>query len=563
MGRATFGRLVKAGRPTLPDIVFWMKIGLSLLLCAAGAWSQNPDLVVYGGTAGGAITAISGARQGLKVTLLEPGRHIGGMVSGGLSRTDVGKREVIGGYALEFYWRAGTAYHMAQHLQDIAWLPEPHVAEAIFRQMLQDAGVAVVFNSRLREKDGVRKSGARIQSITMENGATYSARVFADCTYEGDLMAQAGVTFTWGREGSAQYGESLAGVRDETPLHQFRVDIRARGADGRLLPEISPDPPGAPGTADRKVQAYNFRMILSHDPANQVPYPKPAAYDAGRFELLARYLEAITAKQGRAPRFGEVASVIAIPNQKADVNNNGAFSTDYIGKSWDYPNASYARRVEIWKDHEEYTKGFFWFLGHDPRVPAPLRQEANEWGLARDEFTDNAHWPYQLYIREARRMVGEYVMSQKDIQTELTKPDPIGMGSYNSDSHNVERIVNPDGFVRNEGDMQVAVTPYQIPYRILVPKKAEMENLLVPVCFSATHVAYSTLRMEPQYMIIGQAAGVAAAMAIRHNIAVQDIDAAALTRTLVEHGAILAYQENRQAAIVARFKGRWPPSAAK
>jgi hypothetical protein len=544
------------------DIVIGMKVLLPLLLCVIAS-AQTSGLVVYGGTAGGAMTAISAARQGLKVTLLEPGRHIGGMVTGGLSRTDVGRREVIGGDALEFYWRAGTAYNMSQHLQDIAWLPEPHVAEQIFGQMLQDAGVTVLLNHRLREKNGVHKSGTRIESITMENGDTFTARVFADCTYEGDLMAQAGVTFTWGREGSAQYGESLAGVRDETPKHQFLVDISSKGTNGRLLPEITGEPAGEPGAADRKVQAYNFRMILSHDPANQIPYPKPVAYDEARFELFARYFDALAKKQGHTPHLGDVLSISPIPNQKADINNNGPVSTDYIGKSWDYPNATYARRAEIWKDHEEYTKAYLWFLAHDPRVPASLQKEANEWGLAKDEFADNDHWPYQFYIREARRMVGEYVMSQKDIQTELTKPDPIGMGSYNSDSHNVQRIVNKDGFVRNEGDMQVAVKPYQIPYRVLLPKKAEVQNLLVPVCFSATHVAYSTLRMEPQYMILGQAAGVAAAMAVRGNIAVQDVDMAQLTRTLAAHGAIMEYQENAQAAVVARMKNRWPPAAPR
>jgi hypothetical protein len=519
--------------------------------------------VVYGGTAGGAITAVSGARMGLKTVLLEPRRHIGGMVSGGLSRTDVGKREVIGGYALEFYWRAGNAYDMAQHLQEIAWLPEPKVAESIFRAMLQQAGVTVLFVQRLREKDGVRKLAGRIQSITMENGAQYTGKVFADCTYEGDLMAQAGVTYTWGRESTAQYGESLAGVRGETPKHQFLVDISPYDANHKLLPEISGEPAGEAGAADRKVQAYNFRMILSHDPANQVAYPKPAKYDAGRFELFARLLDAMQKKQGRPARLGEVLSVIAIPNHKADINNNGAFSTDYIGTSWEYPEAGYARRAEIWRDHEEYTKQLFWFLAHDSRVAPALQKEANEWGLARDEFLDNDHFPNQLYIREARRMVGEYVMAQKDIQTELTKPDAIGMGSYNSDSHNVQRVVNPQGFVRNEGDMQVAVQPYQIPYRVLLPKKAEAQNLLVPVCFSATHVAYSTLRMEPQYMILGQAAGVAAAMAIRDSLAVQDIDTAALTHTLVEHGAILEYVPTAQATLVSRFRGRWPPAAPK
>jgi hypothetical protein len=537
------------------------KIAL-LLCCAAAAQAQTYDLVVYGGTAGGAITAISGARMGLKTALLEPRRHIGGMVSGGLSRTDVGKREVIGGYALEFYWRAGIAYDMAQHLQEIAWLPEPRVAESIFRGMLQKAGVTVVFNQRLREKNGVTKSGGRIQSIAMESGEQYTAKIFADCTYEGDLMAQAGVTYTWGRESSAQYGESLAGVRGETPKHQFLVDISPYDSNHRLLPEISSEPPGEAGAADRKVQAYNFRMILSHDPANQVAYPKPAKFDAARFDLFARLLDAMQKKQGRPARMGEVLSVIAIPNHKADINNNGAFSTDYIGKSWEYPEANYARRAEIWRDHEEYTKELFWFLAHDQRVPPALQEEVNEWGLAKDEFLDNDHFPNQLYIREARRMVGEYVMAQKDIQTELAKPDAIGMGSYNSDSHNIQRVVNRQGFVRNEGDMQVAVQPYQIPYRVLLPKKNEVQNLLVPVCFSATHVAYSTLRMEPQYMILGQAAGVAAAMAVRSAVPVQDVDTKALMRTLVEHGAILE-APTVQSTLVSRFRGSWPPAAPK
>jgi hypothetical protein len=536
---------------------------LALTFTPVACCQNSYDLVVYGGTAAGAITAVSGARMGLKVALLEPRQHIGGMVSGGLSRTDVGRREVIGGYALEFYWRAGNAYNMAQHLQDIAWLPEPHVAETIFRDMLRQAGVTVLFNRRLREKDGVHKSGPRVESIAMENGEQYAAPIFADCTYEGDLMAQAGVGFTWGRESSTQYGESLAGVRGETPKHQFLVDLLPRDANGKLLPEISAEPAGEPGAADRKVQAYNFRMILSHDPANQVAYPKPGAYDPARFELLARMLAAMQKKQGRSPKLGEVISISPIPNHKADMNNNGPFSTDYIGHSWDYPNGDYARRDQIWRDHEEYTKGFFWFLAHDPRVPPELQKEASEWGLAKDEFTDNDNFPNQLYIREARRLIGEYVMVQKDIQTDLAKPDPIGMGSYNSDSHNVQRVINSDGFVRNEGDMQVPVQPYQIPYRVLTPKRGEAQNLLVPVCFSASHVAYSTLRMEPQYMILGQAAGVAAFLAIRRNVAVQDIDTALLTRTLVDHGAIIEYKTHPQAALVGRFRGKWPPPPPK
>jgi hypothetical protein len=258
-------------------------------------------------------------------------------------------------------------------------------------------------------------------------------------------------------------------------------------------------------------------------------------------------------KLGRPQKMGEVLSIGPIPNQKADINNQGPVSTDYIGKSWDYPNASYQRREEIWRDHEEYTQGYLYFLAHDPRVPGSLQKEVNEWGLAKDEFTDNQNFPHQLYIREARRMVGEYVMTQKDIQTDLTKPDPIGMGSYNSDSHNVQRVVNRDGFLRNEGDMQVPVKPYQIPYRMLVPRKSEAQNLLVPVCFSASHVAYSTLRMEPQYMMVGQAAGVAAALAIQTGHAVQDIDTKELTRIILRQGAIIEYVASSQAAQIGLF----------
>lgn len=526
-----------------------MKPCALLFLCAAALAAQTKsfDLVVYGGTAGGVMTAVSGARSGLSVALLEPTRHIGGMVSSGLSHTDVGKREVIGGDALEFYWRAGKRYGLPQYLQDFAWYVEPKVAESIFHDMLREAGVTLLLERRLREQDGVKKQGPAIQSLAMENGEVYAGKIFADCTYEGDLMAQSAVSFTWGRESSARYGESLAGVRSETPKHQFLADISPYGADHKLLPEISGDPGGAPGAADRKVQAYNFRLILSRDPANQRAYPKPDHYDAARFELLARLLASAPLK------FGDVTSIGPIPNQKADFNNNGPFSTDYIGRSWEYPNASYRRRAEIWRDHEEYTLGFFWFLAHDPRVPAALQKEANQWGLAADEFSDNHNFPYQLYIREARRMIGEYVMTQRDIQTDLAKPDAIGMGSYNSDSHNVQRIVNAAGFVRNEGDMQVPVQPYQIPYRILLPKRAEASNLLVPVCFSATHVSYSTLRMEPQYMILGQAAGVAAAMAIAKSIAVQDVDTAALRKTLVSQGAILEYVPSTQTPLIHLF----------
>jgi FAD dependent oxidoreductase len=516
-----------------------------LLFVAAAMLSAAPgdyDLVAYGGTAGGVMTVVSAAREGLHVLLLEPGRHLGGMVTGGLSRTDFGKKQVIGGYALEFYWRVGMKYGVGRFANEVAWYYEPHVGEQVLREMLNEAKVEVRFDERLREKNGVTKNGTTVTSITTDHG-TYRGRAFADCTYEGDLMAQAGISYTWGRESSAQYHESLAGVRERTPFHQFLVPVSASDTNGKLLPEIAVGPKGAPGSADKKMQAYNFRMILSDDPANQVPFPKPLGYDPHRYELLARLLKATVQKNGSGPVMQQVVLIAPIPNHKADINNQGAFSTDYIGGSWDYPEASYAKRAQIWQAHVDYTKGFFYFLAHDPRVPKSLQDEISHWGLAKDEFQDTGNWPNQLYIREARRMVGDFVMTQKDVQTDLTKPDPIGMGSYNSDSHNVQRFVTPEGDAENEGDMQVSVKPYQIPYRVMVPKRAEATNVLVPVCFSASHVAYSSLRMEPQYMIIGQAAGVAATMALRDSKAVQDIDTHQLTERLQQQSAVMEYRE--------------------
>jgi hypothetical protein len=532
-----------------------------LLAAAAASFAAAPpyDVVVYGATAGGVVTAVSAAREGLNVVLLEPGKHVGGMVTGGLSLTDIGKSEVIGGTSLEFYARVADEYKTTTEGKPFAWYCEPHVCEKILQDMLREAGVKVLYDRRLREKDGVRKQGARITAITMENGETWQGRIFADASYEGDLMAQAKVSYTWGREGVSQYGESLAGVAEHTPLHQFLVRVSAFDENGRLLPEISSAPKGATGAADRKVQTYNFRMCFSSDPANQVAYPEPPNYDPKRYELLARLIEATTKEHGRPPRFGELASIDPTVKHKADINNRGAFSTDYIGKNWDYPEASYARRAEIWQEHQDYTKGFFYFLAHDERVPAELRKEVNSWGLAKDEFVDTDHWPRQLYVREARRMVGDFVATQKDLQTELTKPDVIGMGSYNSDSHNVQRVATPDGAVENEGDVQVSVKPYQIPYRAIVPKRAEAVNLLVPVCFSASHVAYSSMRMEPQYMIIGQAAGVAAKLALQANKPVQDIDTAALTARLRAQGAVLEYDahsRDRTLPVVRKMIGK-------
>ncbi len=528
------------------------RIMLPLLFAAACAGGPRPaqpggdpsprafDLVVYGGTAGGVITAVSGAREGLRVALLEPRDHLGGMVSGGLGWTDYGRRQVIGGYSLEFFERVGRKYG-----RPIEWHFEPHVAEEVFRELVQEAGVQVFYRHRLRERTGVSRSGTRVASIAMENGASFTGRIFADATYEGDLMAQAGVSYTWGREGTSEYGESLAGVRDRTPKHQFTVPVRPYDEAGRLLPEISAARKAPAGSADKKVQAYNFRVCMTRVPENRVPFPKPSGYDAARFALLARMLQDMDAvKQAKQQKWTavDVMKPDPLPNGKTDTNNNGAFSTDFIGGNYEYPEGDYATRARIWQAHVDYVQGFLYFLQNDPRVPKALHDDIATLGLCKDEFTDTANWPHQLYVREARRMIGEYVMSQRDIQTELTKPDAIGMGSYNSDSHNVQRIVNDEGFVENEGDMQVPVTPYQIPYRVMLPKRAQATNLLVPVCFSATHVAYSTLRMEPQYMIIGHAAGVAAAMAVKRDAALQDVAVAQLIEKLRAQRAVFEYK---------------------
>jgi hypothetical protein len=532
-----------------------------LLPCVLAALSlhaqQRFDLVVYGGTAGGVMTAVAAARHGLKVALAEPRNQIGGMVSGGLSGTDVGKREVIGGMALEFYFRAGRYYGLDRHLQEIAWMPEPKDASDIMREMMREAGVTLLERHRLKEKSGVEKGSGRIVSLTMENGVQLSARYFADASYEGDVMAQAGVSYTTGREGISQYGEDLAGVREVTRSHQFAVDIAPRDEKGQLLAEISTVPRGAHGSADKRIQAYNFRVIATNVAANRVPWPKPSGYDPRRYELLARYVTAMTTHMGRPMKLNEVSLLRIMPNGKADFNNRGGFSTDYIGKNYEYPDGSYAVRERIWKDHEDYQKGFYYFLANDPRVPAPLQEEIRQWGLAKDEFVDNGNWPDQLYVREARRMVGDFVATQKDLQTERTKPDFIGMGSYNSDSHNVQRFINARGFVENEGNVEVPVDPYQIPYRVLLPKRGQADNLLVPVCFSASHVAYSSLRMEPQYMILGHTAGIAAALAAKDSKAVHDIDISELQKRLRAEGGVFEYGIAHQAKALEEIRKRF------
>jgi len=500
---------------------------------------HSTDVMVYGGTASGVIAAVAVAREDRSVILVEPGQHLGGMVSGGLGATDVGNKAAIGGYSREFFDRV-REFYKKKYGPDSAQVKdandgfrfEPHVAEKIFKEMIAEAKVPVLFGKRL---DRVEKQETVIQSITLEGGERVFAKVFIDASYEGDLMAKAKVSYTVGREGRDQYKESLAGVQKYSPAHQWPVKVSPFDAKKNLLPFIQKAVLEAPGTGDRKVQAYNFRMCMTKVPEQMVPFLKPPDYDAKRYELLARYL----AKRPDV-KVGQLMNPVKVPNGKTDTNNNGPFSTDHIGANWDYPDADYATRDKIRQDHVEYQQGFMYFLANDPRVPAELQKDMRSWGLAKDEFTDTGHWPHQFYVREARRMLGEYFMTQADIMDNRLKDDSIGLGSYNTDSHHVQRVVGPDGFVLNEGDFQVGVKPYAIPYRSLLPKASECTNLLVTVCMSASHVAYGTIRMEPVYMIMGQASGVAAAVALEGKTPVHNIPILRLRQKLAAQKAVLS-----------------------
>ena len=516
-----------------------MRIPLVVIFSAASLWGacKQYDFVVYGGTAAGVAAAVSASRNGLHTVLVTPGRHLGGMVSGGLSHSDIGNPNVIGGISREFFERVGKHYGTP-----VQWNFEPHAAEEVFKDMLQEAHVDVFYEHEIQEHGGVEIKDGRIQSIRTGNDAAFCGTTFADASYEGDLMEEAGVPYTWGRESTHDFGESTAGVRGKQRKdHHFNFPVSPYDSKGKLLPEVSSVPKGNLGDGDRKIQAYTYRMCLTDAPENRVPFAKPEGYKAGRYELLRREIDSLTTAHGHPPGIKELMIISPLPEHKYDINSFGGFSIDYIGGSWDYPTANYKRRAEIWKAHRDYEAGFFYFLANDPGVPDEVRKAVNSFGLAKDEFTDNQNWPYQLYVREGRRMIGEYVMKQPDIQEALTRPDSIGMGSYQSDSHHVTRVPTADGAVENEGEMYVPVHPYQIPYRVLLPKAGRTVNLLVPVCLSASHVAYSTLRMEPQYMILGQATGTAAALAKKSGKSIYDLDVAKLQSLLRSQHAVLEY----------------------
>ncbi|MPY91060.1 MAG: FAD-dependent oxidoreductase [Luteitalea sp.] len=487
------------------------------------------DVLVYGATSAGVIASYTAKQRGHSVLLVEPGRHVGGMSSGGLGHTDIGNKYAVTGLGLDFYRRLGRYYGQFE-----AWQFEPRAAEQVFESYLDEADVEVLFSRRLK---AVEKAGTRVRSVTLEyagRGArspdlVIAAKQFIDATYEGDLVARSGASYTVGREPNNRYDEAINGVQLMTG-HQFPegVDPYVRRGDpsSGLLPEISGVGVEPNGTGDRKVQAYNFRMALCQG-EQTIPIEPPDGYEPGRYELLVRLMEK---RPWKSLSDGFIIS--RMPNGKTDWNNRGGFSTDYIGKSWDYPEGDYARRTQIWREHEQYQKGLLHFIATDPRVPEHLRKEMQAWGYCRDEFLDTGGWPHQLYVREARRLIGEYVMTEHNARGAVNVDDGVGLAAYTMDSHNAQRVV-VDGMVKNEGNVEVGgFPPYPIAYRSLTPKRAEVTNLLVPVALSATHIVYGSIRMEPVFMVLGQAAAVAASMAIEANASVQEVDVTALQRAL-------------------------------
>jgi hypothetical protein len=506
------------------------------------------DLCIFGGTSAGIAAAVQAWRMGKRAVIVEPTRHLGGLTTGGLGATDIGNKAAIGGLAREFYHR--IAQHYAQDTawsletrsnyfaarrsgQSLAsdltsadatmWTFEPHVALMVFDRWLKETATPLYCEHPLR---AVRKSGARITEIVAGTDTIVRARMFIDASYEGDLLARAGVACHVGREANAQYGETLNGIREKTPFHQFTVAVdpyrRPGDPASGLLPFIQARDGGRPGEGDRCVQAYNYRLCFTTNAANRLPLAAPLGYRESDYELLARYLEALIAA-GKRPKLDDFWHPIWMPNQKTDINNNGAFSTDFIGMNWHYPDANPAPRLEIAQAHERYIRGFLHFLRTSARVPANIRLEMRRWGPCRDEFRATGGWPSQLYVREARRMVSAYVMTEHNCRYETVVPDSVGLAAYNMDSHNCQRLVK-NGRVENEGDVQVPpMKPYPVSYRAIIPKAAECENLLVPVCLSASHIAFGSIRMEPVFMVLGQSAATAAALAMDGSTAVQEV----------------------------------------
>lgn len=530
------------------------------------AQSQEADIIVYGGTSSAISAAVQAKRMGSSVLIVSPDQRLGGMTSNGLGRTDIGKKEVIGGIAREFFHRIWRHYQSPeawkwQKLDEFGnrgqgtpavdgdrrtmWVFEPRVAVEIFESLIIENEIEVFRDEWLDRKNGVEMKEGKIISITCISGNRYVGKVFLDCTYEGDLMASAGISYMVGREGNDLYGETLNGVQvAKAQKNQFvnRLDPFLIPGDTKsgLLPRISDWVPSKDGESDNKIPAYNFRLCLTRVEENKLPFPKPLIYDSQQYELLLRTLN-------RGSKH-VLAHFEPIPNGKVDTNAQGSFSINNIGMNYLYPDGSYEERKRIIEEHENYLRGYFYFLSNDPRVPQEIQDGIMQWGLARDEFTDNEHWPVQLYIRQARRMVGKQVMTEHEITGQRTPSRSVGMGSYAMDSSNVQRYKafdeNGRPYVLNEGGFKVEVQqPYKISLDFLLPKREECENLLVPVCISASHVAFSSVQVEPVFMLLGQSSAAAAALAVKQDVSVHDISYNELRERLLRDGQILEVQK--------------------
>ncbi len=548
--------------------------------CDRGLNDQNAaDVVIYGGTSAGVAAAIQTARLGKSVIVIEPTNRLGGLTTGGLGQTDIGNKHIVGGIAREFYknikihyddstnwvWQTKSDYMDGGQTrtgiyEDAMWTFEPSAALKVFHQMMKDLDIRIIYNQRLNRKTGVKKEANSINSITMESGATYYGKMFIDATYEGDLMAATGVSYTVGRESNSQYGESLNGIQaqaygktllgkasNNSIHHNFieRVDpyvVKGDPASG-LLPFISEGGPGTEGNGDKGIQAYCFRMTLTDHPENRIPFKKPADYLELDYELLFRNYEAAQGPIEEMYTYGDPLVPwinSSMPNRKTDTNNQKGFSSDFIGQNWDYPEASYEERKRIAVLHREYQQGLMWTLAYHPRIPEKVRQKVSQWGTCKDEYEREDGWQQQLYIREARRMMGNYVMTQKNCERIETVTDPIGMAAYGMDSHHIKRYVNSMGYAANEGNVEAHVNaPFPISYRSIVPKKEECSNLLVPVCLSASHIAFGSIRMEPVFMVLGQSAAIIACLGIEEGKAVQDLEYNQLEKKLIGQGQIV------------------------
>ncbi|WP_339867012.1 FAD-dependent oxidoreductase [uncultured Algoriphagus sp.] len=520
------------------------------------------DVIVYGGTSGAVTAAIQAKKMGKSVIMVSPDTHLGGLSSGGLGWTDTGKKEVIGGLSREFYQRVYDKYQTVdgwkwEDQSDFGnkgqgtpaidgefrtmWIFEPHIAEEVFDEWVKELGIELYRDEWLDREAGVTVEDGEITSIRTLSGKEFKGKMFIDATYEGDLMAAAGVNYHVGREGSSVYNEEWNGIQTGVFHHRHHFKVLDHPIDpywtpgdpsSGLIPKISGEDPGVKGEGDNKIQAYCFRTCMSNHPDNRVPFPRPDNYDSTQYELLVRIFDA-----GWREWFGKFDM---IPNRKTDTNNHGPFSSDNIGMNYDYPEASYERRKEIIKEHEDYQKGLLYFVANDPRVPQEIQEEFQNWGLAKDEFIDNGNWPHQIYVREARRMIGNYVMTENELLQKKPTPQSVGMGSYTIDSHNIQRFVDEKGHVQNEGDIGVGLPEaYEIAYGSIIPKKEEIKNLVVPVAVSASHIAFGSIRMEPVFMILGQSGATAAVMALDQGISVQDLPYENLKDQLMKDGQVL------------------------